>query len=76
MDRNEVALDVLQEAADPVIQALDMSCFSRGDMVNLILQRLETFVDIPRRIAGVLHAEYRAMKDVVAPLATPGRKSC
>ncbi len=101
MDRNAVRYDVLHEAADPVVRALDVSGFGLGDMVNLILQRSEILVDtprgvrpvhawtagdngpilsevdrlgeeIPRRVAGVIHAEYRAMKAAILSL-TPKR---
>lgn len=40
--------DIAAEAADPVIQSLDLSMFDEGDLVNLILQRSEVMFDRPR----------------------------
>lgn len=40
--------DILGEADDPVVRALDLSAFTRGDMVNLILQRSDILVDSPQ----------------------------
>jgi len=94
----KVALDIPAEANDPIIQALDVSGFAKGDLLNMILQRSEVLYDSPRgvravrswmdgdsapieseidrlgddiarRVAGVLHAEYRAMKETLAELA-------
>ncbi len=96
-----VPVDIAKEAADPVIRALDVSVFSAGDLVNMVLQRSEVLFDLPggggavkqwsagddgpirevaarlgseiaRRTAGVLWAEYRAMRERLAALA-PGR---
>lgn len=43
-----ITIDIAKEAADPAIAALDISCFDRGDMINLILQRSEVMFDRPR----------------------------
>lgn len=96
-----VTLDIPAEARDPLIQGLDLSMFSKADLLNMLLQRSEVLYDVPRygqvikawgagdsapieaqidrlgdeiarRVAGVLHAEYRALRPALKDLA-PGR---
>lgn len=43
-----ITIDIAKEAADPAITALDLSCFDRDDIINLILQRSEVMFDRPR----------------------------
>lgn len=40
-------IDIAKEAADPAVAGLDLSCFDRNDMINLILQRSEVMFDRP-----------------------------
>ncbi len=47
MNQNKESMDVLGAAEDAVIRALDVSSFTRSDMVNLILQRSEVLADSP-----------------------------
>jgi len=43
-----LTIDIAAQAARPEIAALDLSMFTRADLVNLILQRSEVMYDIPR----------------------------
>jgi SAM-dependent methyltransferase len=43
-----VPLDIANEAADPVVAALDLSCLDSDDLVNIVLQRSEVLFDRPR----------------------------
>lgn len=43
-----LAIDIGAEAADKAITSLDLSCFDRGDLLNLILQRSEVMYDRPK----------------------------
>lgn len=90
----QIEIDIAAEAAEDRIAALDLTCFDRGDLVNLILQRSEVMFDRPksgriikawqegndapiqsvvdemgdtiaRRAAGVIHAEYKAIKPIL-----------
>jgi SAM-dependent methyltransferase len=92
-----LTIDIAKEAADPVIQGLDLSCLDDADLVNLILQRSEVMFDRPKsgqvirawgagdmtpmqdevvrlglaiaqRAAGVIHAEYMGIKDLLSNL--------
>jgi len=40
--------DIAAEAADPAIAGLDLSCLTRDDLINLVLQRSEVMFDRPR----------------------------
>ncbi|MGX0978187.1 SAM-dependent methyltransferase [Roseovarius sp. MBR-51] len=93
----QLDIDIEAEAAEDRIAALDLSCFDRNDLVNLILQRSEVMFDRPksgrvikawqqgndapiqavvddmgdtiaRRAAGVIHAEYKAIKGLLQEL--------
>jgi len=43
-----VTLDIPAEARDPLIQGLDLSMFSKADLLNMLLQRSEVLYDVPR----------------------------
>lgn len=44
----QLSIDIAVEAADTAIASLDLSCFDRGDLLNLILQRSEVMFDRPK----------------------------
>lgn len=44
----QLAIDIGAEAAEAAITSLDLSCFDRGDLLNLILQRSEVMYDRPK----------------------------
>lgn len=93
----QLDIDIAAEAEEDRIASLDLTCFDRGDLVNLILQRSEVMFDRPksgrvikawqegddapiqavvdemgetiaRRAAGVIHAEYKAIKGLLQGL--------
>ena len=93
----QLEIDIAAEAEEDRIASLDLTCFDRGDLVNLILQRSEVMFDRPksgrvikawqegddapiqavvdemgetiaRRAAGVIHAEYKAIKGLLQDL--------
>ena len=97
-DLDVVELDIAAEAQDPMIRGLDLSMFTKADLLNMLLQRSEVLYDvrrygqvikawgagdsgpidaqidrlgdeIARRVAGVLHAEYRALSPALKELA-------
>ncbi len=48
LDVPKYEIDIAAAAQDGAVQALDLSCFDRQDLLNLILQRSEVMFDLPR----------------------------
>ena len=44
----QLTIDIGAEAADKAITGLDLTCFDKGDYLNLILQRSEVMFDLPK----------------------------
>ncbi len=94
----QLEIDIAAEARDSTITSLNLDALTRGDLLNLILQRSEVMFDRPklgkiikawsagdddpinvvidemgveiaRRAAGVIQAEYRALKPLLQELA-------